>query len=164
MMIAGLLPRAPTPTAIAAANHVLATLFAGGVMSVRVAFFSPEDGQRRYWAAVTARRTATGAVAEERRPRRLVVHPARTFGCSGGGPLADPKMPLPPYDRLWVLALRNFLDGLAPGVPGQRLPADALAWLAAHPTAFPAAATLTLSEIQELLEKTNMMPPAITSA
>ena len=163
-MLNQLLASGPTALEIAAANRVLAALFDGGIVSVRVAFFLPEDGQRRYGAAVTAQRTATGAVEEERRARRLVVHPARTFGCSGGGPLADPKMPLSAYDRLWVLALRNFLDGLPAGTPGQRLPAEALAWLAAHPDVLLPAATLALDGIQALLEREGMTTPGVASA
>lgn len=163
-MLDQLLPNTPTAADIAAANRVLTALFDGGVVSARVAFFPPEDGQRRYWAAVTARRSATDSVEAERRPRRLVVHLARTFGCSGGGPLADPKMPLPTYDRLWVLALRNLLNGLPAATPGQRLPADALAWLAAHPEVLPPAAKLTLNGIQALLEREGMTPSVVASA
>ncbi|MCX6021221.1 MAG: hypothetical protein NTZ05_05745, partial [Chloroflexi bacterium] len=136
---------APSEEALAAANRVLAALFAGGLLSAHVAFFPAGGAQRRYWAAIIARHTEQG-VTEDPRPRRLPVHPARTFGCAGGGPSADPKMPLLALDRLWVLALRNWLDGAPPSTLGLRLPHEALDWLRTHPAALSKGATLTLDD------------------
>lgn len=149
--------RPPAAESLAAAGRVLAALFEGGVMAARVELAPPEGAQRRYGAAVTARRAANGAVLAEARPRRLVIHPARTFGCSGRGPVADPQLPLPVLDRLWVLALRNWLDGLPAGIPGQRLPADALAWLAAHPAVLPPSCTLTVADVAALLGREGVL-------